>query len=1035
MRVLQIFLFLLFNSIINVSSNNRIKLLENGNSFEHITILSDVVQRTEIKRILENLKFNATFYLIDDYRDNHAFQLIHDLCQQQKIRRSFLFIDATSNDVFIREVNVLIKTAFYYLATNYDIPLIDFNTRTTMLHNYNLFPATIHLVPSFAHVTEAWLALIERVQYRRLVFLTSSDGEGQLHLDYLRTLIDVFDYRIEHVLIYESGKKSYKDDLKYLNEYEPRVILFYANQHDAGYIFKSAKEMGLFEIGFLWIVNEEALNAQHPSIPPDGTIGFRTIIDEPFLRPFDLWKSKPFNNVDLISVLNFVYKTYIEVAITQLKRPLRKENFPVDECSAGTFIKFTTGKNLIKNLKNLVYTPTNLFKYQLLNMKHNVLNVVGEYKAVHGFKILNLQLMIILETMKMSYGSRLTLFQHEKLMWPGGSYALPKGVKVDSHLLIVTIDEIPFIFKRKGKNCRRNKSNYIREAYCPQLTTNGIVDYCCFGYCIDLLYRLESKLNFSFELHLVADNNYGDYNLTTKSWNGMVGEVLSKQADLIIAPLPINAERSAVIDFTKPFKYHGMILLMKKKEKDSSLTSFLQPFQYRLWLVVLLSVEVIAATLYLLDRFSPTISKKLRKKSFMKKEPSLENLKELIDKLKNEGSMLMMDEKTVQNKVDHEFVRKYHEDSSNDVSFLNSHWFTWGVLLGSGIGDLRPTSFSGRILGIVWAGFSMIVVSSYTANLAAFLVLDQPEASISGIDDVRLRNPQDEFRIATIKDSSVDKYFKQQVELSTMCRLMSKYNYNNPKNAIKDVLSGQLKAFIWHSSRLEYEAAKSCELVTVGDLFGRSSLGFGVKKGSLWASIISKQILIVHEEGFIEDLDNKWILLQHEPIHSNDNEDDEDEKKKNYFYKNKLEIQEKNVDSLSTIQNIILFAWNLFGGSNIFDHTSTNSFSSENFTSEKNQIIQSYAKYVISHIDWLKMRQLKKKTQNNNQIEATCPRRQSGVSEASAATLGIRNMAEVFMMVVVGLGIGICIVLAEIFIFGIRKKLFRNKLLKTRAVV
>jgi ionotropic glutamate receptor NMDA 1 len=49
-----------------------------------------------------------------------------------------------------------------------------------------------------------------------------------------------------------------------------------------------------------------------------------------------------------------------------------------------------------------------------------------------------------------------------------------------------------------------------------------------------------------------------------------------------------------------------------------------------------------------------------------------------------------------------------------------------------------PTSFSARVLGMVWAGFAMIMVASYTANLAAFLVLDRPEASISGINDARV---------------------------------------------------------------------------------------------------------------------------------------------------------------------------------------------------------------------------------------------------------------------------------------------------------
>ena len=56
-----------------------------------------------------------------------------------------------------------------------------------------------------------------------------------------------------------------------------------------------------------------------------------------------------------------------------------------------------------------------------------------------------------------------------------------------------------------------------------------------------------------------------------------------------------------------------------------------------------------------------------------------------------------------------------------------------------GIGEGTPRSFSARVLGMVWAGFAMIIVASYTANLAAFLVLDKPQTSLSGINDPRVR--------------------------------------------------------------------------------------------------------------------------------------------------------------------------------------------------------------------------------------------------------------------------------------------------------
>ena len=40
---------------------------------------------------------------------------------------------------------------------------------------------------------------------------------------------------------------------------------------------------------------------------------------------------------------------------------------------------------------------------------------------------------------------------------------------------------------------------------------------------------------------------------------------------------------------------------------------------------------------------------------------------------------------------------------------------------------------------MVWGGFAMIIVASYTANLAAFLVLEDHHSTITGINDAKVR--------------------------------------------------------------------------------------------------------------------------------------------------------------------------------------------------------------------------------------------------------------------------------------------------------
>jgi len=49
-----------------------------------------------------------------------------------------------------------------------------------------------------------------------------------------------------------------------------------------------------------------------------------------------------------------------------------------------------------------------------------------------------------------------------------------------------------------------------------------------------------------------------------QSWNGMIGELVSGKADMIVAPLTISPERAEHIDFSKPFKYQGLTILVKK---------------------------------------------------------------------------------------------------------------------------------------------------------------------------------------------------------------------------------------------------------------------------------------------------------------------------------------------------------------------------------------------------------------------------------------------------------------------------------------
>ena len=63
----------------------------------------------------------------------------------------------------------------------------------------------------------------------------------------------------------------------------------------------------------------------------------------------------------------------------------------------------------------------------------------------------------------------------------------------------------------------------------------------------------------------------------------MVGEVIDGNADLIVAALTINNERAEWIEFSKPFKYQGLTILVKKVKKTVCLVLFCLFFLYKVY--------------------------------------------------------------------------------------------------------------------------------------------------------------------------------------------------------------------------------------------------------------------------------------------------------------------------------------------------------------------------------------------------------------------------------------------------------------------
>ncbi|KAL1131594.1 hypothetical protein AAG570_011208 [Ranatra chinensis] len=695
-------------------------------------------------------------------------------------------------------VGDLSPAAVSYTSGFYHIPVIGISSRDSAFSDKNIHVSFLRTVPPYSHQADVWVDMLKYFNYFKVIFIHSSDTDGRAILGRFQTTSQSHEddveikVQVESVVEFEPGLDSLTEQLTEMQSAQSRVYLLYANKRDAYIIFRDAALLNMTTGGRVWIVTEQALSTSNV---PVGTLGLR-----------------------LVHATN--EKAHIQDSIYVLASALRDMNqtrniteAPKDCDNSGSI--WETGKILFEYIRKQVLMSGATGKVAFddngdrINAEYTVVNVQapGEHVTVGDYLYHSEQ-----DRMKLRIG--------DNILWPGPTHVKPEGVIFPTHLRVLTIEEKPFVYVRKLEEetvCAPD------EIMCPHFNHskgNGGRLFCCKGFCMDLLKELSRTINFTFELALSPDGQFGNFVIKNssggkKEWTGLIGELVNERADMIVAPLTINPERAEFIEFSKPFKYQGITILEKKPSRSSTLVSFLQPFSNTLWILVMVSVHVVALVLYLLDRFSPFGRFKLAN---------------------TDGT---------------------EEDALNLSSAI---WFAWGVLLNSGIGEGTPRSFSARVLGMVWAGFAMIIVASYTANLAAFLVLERPKTKLTGINDARLRNTMENLTCATVKGSAVDMYFRRQVELSNMYRTMEANNYNTAEEAIHDVKIGKLMAFIWDSSRLDFEAAQDCELVTAGELFGRSGYGIGLQKGSPWADAVTLAILDFHESGFMESLDNKWIL-------------------------------------------------------------------------------------------------------------------------------------------------------------------------------
>ncbi|KAI6237838.1 Protein CBR-GLR-7 [Aphelenchoides besseyi] len=348
------------------------------------------------------------------------------------------------------------------------------------------------------------------------------------------------------------------------------------------------------------------------------------------------------------------------------------------------------------------------------------------------------------------------------------------------------------------------------------------------GVCIDLIEMVSKELNFTYELYLVPDGKFGSME-QTGNWNGMIGQLVSGEADIALGPISQISEREVDVDFTTSF--YGLVL------------------DWPVWVCIVGAYLFTSLLLWTFDRFSPY---------------SYTNNRE-----------------------------KYKDDNEKrEFTLRECFWFCMTSLTPQGGGE-APKNLSGRLVAATWWLFGFIIIASYTANLAAFLTVSRTDQQINGLDDLAkqykiryapLKDGATETyfkRMAEIEEQfyniwkqmslneSISSAERAQLAVwdypvsdkyTNMWRFMQESQLpENAEAAIARVMEESNRfAFIGDAKLVKYATFTNCKLQQIGQEFSRKPYALAVQKDSRLKNEISTSIAGLLNARTLETQKEKW---------------------------------------------------------------------------------------------------------------------------------------------------------------------------------
>src|SRR5688572_543576 len=292
------------------------------------------------------------------------------------------------------------------------------------------------------------------------------------------------------------------------------------------------------------------------------------------------------------------------------------------------------------------------------------------------------------------------------------------------------------------------------------------------------------------------DNGYK----TVENVTQMLDALRNGQADAGVAAVSITAEREKTIDFSYPFKESGLQILTRETPGSSfgKIVGSLVKGQI-LWLLAILFL-VLLLNAHLIWFF---------------------------ERRRNPES----------------FPEGYIEGVWEAV------WWSTSTLITGGCENKTQLGVAGRLTAIIWMLAGAALFTYITATITSAMTVETLNSDIQSVNDLK----EHKWPVATVAGSTAQTFLERQG--------LSVQGFPDVDAACAALANNKVKAVVYDAPMLLYYAKNNPDkkLGVVGELFEKQSYGIGVPQGSPYRKEITRAILALREQGFFEELENKYF--------------------------------------------------------------------------------------------------------------------------------------------------------------------------------